>query len=387
MIKKPVVAHSVHAFLPLTCNWIYNLLINFKRFKPIVITRVNWHSNSFPFDDVYSWDDFSGVNQFVQRVYKRILSLNYLPFEYQLLKKKETKLLHSHFGDLGYKNLGLKKRLKIPQIVSFYGYDLSLISKDTVGWKEKYKELFSTADVFLVEGKYSKMKLIELGCHEDKIVVQHIGVNVDKIEFSPRKINNDGTIKILIASSFLEKKGIPYALEAVGRISKRYHNLKTVIIGDTPKINPQGISEKNKILDAIDKFKLTKNMVLLGYQPYDVFLKEAKEAHIFIAPSIHASDGDSEGGVPVAIIEMSASGIPIVATAHCDIPEVVIDGKNGFLVPEKDSEALADKLEYLIEHQEIWESMGKFGREYIEEHYNIKNQIVQLENIYTKLLT
>jgi len=384
--SQPTIAHSVHSYLSLTCNWIYTLLINLKKFKPIVIAESKWSPESFPFKDVYSWDDFSKINQLSQKIFKRLFFLPYYPFQYQVLKKNKARLLHSHFGDLGYKNLGLQRSLKLPHIISFYGYDLGLISKDKFLWAKRYERLFSEGDIFLVEGNYSKKRLTELGCPQEKIRIHHIGIDLNKIQFNPRKVGKEGIIKILIASSFLEKKGIPYALEAIGKIIKKYDNIKIILIGDSPKINPQGIEEKKKILETIDKFDLNQNTIFLGYQPYDVFLKEAQQTHIFLAPSIHSKDGDSEGGVPVSIIEMSASGMPIISTTHCDIPEVVIDGKNGFLVPERDSDALADRLEYLIEHQEIWESMGKFGRGYIEKNYNIKNQIAQLEKIYMELL-
>ena len=93
--------------------------------------------------------------------------------------------------------------------------------------------------------------------------------------------------------------------------------------------------------------------------------------HIFLSPSIHASNGDTEGGAPVAIIETSTSGMPIISTYHCDIPEVVIDEKSGYLMPERDVDALAERLEFLITNSGIWKQMGQKGREHIEENYNI----------------
>ena len=88
----------------------------------------------------------------------------------------------------------------------------------------------------------------------------------------------------------------------------------------------------------------------------------------------------------MALIEMSAYGMPIVSTFHCDIPEVVLDGKSGFLVPEKDTKGLAERLEHLINHPELWEPMGRAGRKHIEEEFNIVKQSVKLEEIYDSLL-
>ena len=83
---------------------------------------------------------------------------------------------------------------------------------------------------------------------------------------------------------------------------------------------------------------------------------------------------------------MSASGMPVLSTKHCDIPEVVIDGKSGFLVKEKDIDDLAKKLEFLILNPEEWKTMGSYGRRHIEVKYDIKKQVNKLEGIYDKLL-
>jgi colanic acid/amylovoran biosynthesis glycosyltransferase len=83
---------------------------------------------------------------------------------------------------------------------------------------------------------------------------------------------------------------------------------------------------------------------------------------------------------------MSAYGMPIVSTFHCDIPEVVVDGASGFLVPEKDINALAERLEYLITNPELWESMGRAGRSHIEKNFNIELQAARLEEHYDSLL-
>jgi colanic acid/amylovoran biosynthesis glycosyltransferase len=83
---------------------------------------------------------------------------------------------------------------------------------------------------------------------------------------------------------------------------------------------------------------------------------------------------------------MSAYGMPIVSTFHCDIPEVVINGESGFLVKEKDVDGLAERLEHLITHPELWESMGRTGRKHIEEEFNIVTQAAKLEAFYDSVL-
>ena len=82
-----------------------------------------------------------------------------------------------------------------------------------------------------------------------------------------------------------------------------------------------------------------------------------------------ASDGDTEGGAPVTLIELSATGMPIVSTTHCDIPNVVRDGKSGLLAPERDVDGLAERLRWMIENSEKWPAMGKAGRDYVSAEF------------------
>jgi colanic acid/amylovoran biosynthesis glycosyltransferase len=77
--------------------------------------------------------------------------------------------------------------------------------------------------------------------------------------------------------------------------------------------------------------------------------------------------------------------MPVLSTTHCDIPEVVMDGRSGFLVPERDTVALADKLERLALNPGLWEGMGLAGRRHVESNYDLKVQVRKLEDIYDDL--
>jgi len=384
-IMKPVVAHSVDIYLPITCHWIYCQLLNVKRFETVVVARQKQNLDLFPLSNVYSLEDFSEIGEFVQKVRRKLRNSHY-PFWEKVLRKRNAKLLHSHFGNRGYHNLGLAKRLKIPHIASFYGFDLNMLPQRDPVWKERYQTLFNECDLFLVEGNHAKKYLVDMGCSEEKIVVQHLGVNLEDIEFVPRETNGTGTINILVAGSFREKKGIPFALEAFGLMREKHKNLRMVLIGDSSGI-PREEAEKKKISEVIKRRGLNDSIKMLGFVPYSELMAEASRCHIFLSPSIQASDGDTEGGAPVTILEMSASGMPVLSTFHCDIPGTVLNGKSGFLVPEKDVGALAEKLDYLISNPKIWIEFGKSGRDHTARNYNSKIQAKKLEAIYDKLLS
>jgi len=113
-------------------------------------------------------------------------------------------------------------------------------------------------------------------------------------------------------------------------------------------------------------------------------MREALGHHIFISPSVTASDGDTEGGAPVSIVQMAASGMPIVATRHCDIPNVL--PKNAELADERDVAGLVSRLRGLIANAGRWEPELAAARSHIELNFNAQTQGQRLAEIYSELV-
>src|SRR5439155_18822417 len=128
-----------------------------------------------------------------------------------------------------------------------------------------------------------------------------------------------------------------------------------------------------KIKQLIKKMGLKKYVILKGYVPHHQIVDLLHHAHIFLLASQSRYHGISEG-IPNAIMEAFATGLPIISTNHGGIPEIVQDGVSGFLVPEKAAQAMADKLAYLIEHPEVCKSMGKIGCKHVKRYHNMKIQ-------------
>jgi len=333
--------------------------------------------DKFPTQNVFSIPERSIILKIFDVISIKRTGLYPTRYFQNIIKEKNVKLLHAHFGTEGFRYLKLKKNLDLPMITTFYGFDVSEIPRIPC-WKERYAQLFQEGDLFLTEGNNMKKELIKLGCPENKIIVQHLGVDLNRFNFTPRIFPEDGNITILIAGSFREKKGIPYAIQAFSKVKVNHQNIQLRILGDGPM--------RNQIESLITELDISDSVTLLGYQPHDAFLNEATNAHIFILPSITAQNGDTEGGAPVAILEVQATGLPVISSYHADIPEVVVDGKSALLAPERDVEKLAMHLEHLVEHPEVWVSMGQAGREHVENEYDLIVQVEKLENIYDRLL-
>jgi colanic acid/amylovoran biosynthesis glycosyltransferase len=188
---------------------------------------------------------------------------------------------------------------------------------------------------------------------------------------------------VLLSGSFREKKGFPDAVEALGRIRDEVE-LEITIIGDEHGL-PSTVIEKRKILDAIERNELRVRTRLLGYQAYRVVMEEARRHHVFISPSVTAADGDTEGGAPVSLIEMSAAGLVCVSTTHADIPGVVQNGKTGLLANEHDVDGLASHLRWLIANPDRWDEMRAAARAHIEAEFEALRQGERLAEIYREI--
>ena len=305
---------------------------------------------------------------------KKALSLRLLYVVVPFLGKKFD-IIHCHFGPNGVigaylKEVGINSKL----ITTFHGYDMSKFISDH--GEGIYKNLFLKGDLFMPISEHWKKKLIEMGCEEGKIIVHRMGIDVEKFEFSERR--KTGTIKILSVGRLVEKKGHEYAIKALAKVvNKNGKDIIYRIVGDGPL--------KDKLMSLAEELGIEDCVKFMGNVEDEELLKLYKESHIFILPSVTASDGDQEG-IPVVLMEAQAMGLPVISTYHSGIPEVVIDGKSGFLVPEKDVDALAEKLEYLIEHPELWSEMGRYGREFVEKNYDIKKLNRRLVEIYQSLI-
>jgi colanic acid/amylovoran biosynthesis glycosyltransferase len=226
--------------------------------------------------------------------------------------------------------------------------------------------------------------IVALGCPPDKMRVHHLGIDLSLIPFEPRVWKPGEPLRVLLSGSFREKKGFPYAIEALARLARSLP-LEVTIIGDEHG-EPRTIREKQKILEAIERGELSACTRRLGYQPYRTVMEEARRHHVFLSPSVTAADGDTEGGAPVSLIEMSASGMMIVSTTHCDIPGVILDGKTGWLAPERDVDALVAHLEWIAANPERWSDMQRAGRAHIEAEFDARRQGERLGAIYRELV-
>ena len=284
---------------------------------------------------------------------------------------------HAHQGWEGARTAHLRRALGIPIVTSFYGRDATMLPRK-VYWRTLYARLFREGDLFIAEGPHMGRTLEAIGCPAEKIRVVHLGVDLERIPFVERRPDPSGRVTGLIAASFREKKGIIYALEAVARVAAHRPGLRLRIVGDGP-LRPE-------IERRIGRPDLAGRVDLLGYRDFPAYLAELARADFLMAPSVTAADGDCEGGAPVCLLDAQAAGLPILASTHCDIPEVTVPGRSALLSPERDIDALAANLERLLSRPEEWPAMGRAGRAHVEAEFDVRRQGERMADVYDTAL-
>jgi colanic acid/amylovoran biosynthesis glycosyltransferase len=143
--------------------------------------------------------------------------------------------------------------------------------------------------------------------------------------------------------------------------------------------------ERSSIKRLISALKLKKQVSLKGLVAHHQLAQLLQEADLFCLPSLTTKDGNQEG-IPNAIKEALATGLPVVSTRHGGIPELVTDGREGLLVPEKKVSQLAEKIMYLMENPTLRQELGRNGREKVERYFDSAKQVRRLEEIYSRLI-
>jgi colanic acid/amylovoran biosynthesis glycosyltransferase len=371
------IGHFRTPFLSRSETFIYFYLVHLApQVRSFVFTSKRVNAAAFPLDGIvrYPVPRFTAAKwDFTRRLWR--------PHELVLafaIRRRRIAILHAHFGPEGWDVLRLKSQLRLPLVTSFYGYDASFIARDPV-WRERYRELFAEGELFLVEGPALQRRLENLGCPSAKLAIQPIAVDLARIAWRARGGERDAPRRFLFCGRFTEKKGLIYALRAFkALLDDGCDRFEFRVVGDG--------EELPAIKQFIDEHQLHSHVALLGFVSYDRFVEELDRADVFVAPSVTAENGDSEGGAPTTILEAQAAGLPIVATCHADIPFVVSEGTTALLAPERDVTALERHLQFFIDHPDALSSFGRAGRRFVEVRHDIRRAARELERRYRALV-
>lgn len=284
-------------------------------------------------------------------------------------------VLHAHFGPVGNSFRFARRLWNAPLVVSFHGYDFSTQPrKEGPGM---YRELFKTADLVTVNSAFTRTQVTKLGCPPDKLRLLPVGLNPDEFPFRERRLAPGDAVRLLTVARLTEIKGHEYALRAIAKLKATGFALRYDVVGEGPL---------RHTLETLSLgLGLGETVTFHGACTGDETKLLYAQAHLFLLTSVNIA-GDQEGQ-GLALQEAQACGLPVIATRHGALPEGMQEGLSGWLVPERDESALAERLAFMFTHASDWPAMGQAGRRLVESRYDIRNLNQQLAATYAEAIT
>lgn len=255
----------------------------------------------------------------------------------------------AEYGTAGVLVMNACRELGLPLVVHFHGYDASVRSV-LAEHAQAYREMFAQAAGVIAVSNAMRRKLVALGAPPAKVHVIPCGVDCTAFDSADPA---SAPPTLLAVGRFIEKKAPHITLEAFGKARRGVPQARLRMVGDGPLLEDcRARAQALGIADAV---------AFLGAQPHVVVQEEMRRARCFVQHSVEAANGDCEG-TPVAILEACASGLPVVSTRHAGIPDVIVDGETGFLVDERDSDAMAARMILLLREAQLARQLGQAAR-------------------------
>lgn len=285
-------------------------------------------------------------------------------------------IVHCQFGCIARSHWAAKSIWGSKLVVSFRGHDFSILPR--LFGPGMYRQLFHEADAIMAVCDYAADRLIELGCPAEKLVTHYSGTDLEDFEFRERTRAPGEPVRILSVARLEESKGLEFALRAVARLIRDHRlDVRYGIAG--------GGSLRKELEGLADALGIAGRVTFFGPQSRPAVRDLMARHDLFLLPSTTTADGGQEG-IPGTVREAMATGMPVVSTWHSGIPELVADGVSGFLVPERDVDALTGRLRELVLDPQRWPGMGRCGREQVERRFDIRHLNRRLEAFYRHVL-
>jgi glycosyltransferase involved in cell wall biosynthesis len=360
---------------------IYRQVTALKRCAPIVVAQKREQTFRFPFEAVEIVP--RPGTHFLRRFWFR--QLRDKPWQISaaevrallhVLGKTDARVLHIYFGQIAVHLLPLIRTWTNPSIVSFHGADVT-VDMNKPAYREATLQMLDAVKLVLVRSESLRRALVDLGCDPKKIEIQRTGIPQEDFPFRERSFPKNGEWQFVQAGRLIEKKGLPVTLRAFATFVRQYPCATLTIAGEGPLLAELQNLARELNIDARVSF----TGFVSQQQLRDIYYR----SHIFLHPSQTGGDGNQEG-VPNAMLEAMASGLPVFATQHGGIPEAVENDVSGVLVPERDDSALADALLSAAKDPSFLSRIACAGADSIRKNFELRTQAQRLEDIYLRLI-
>jgi glycosyltransferase involved in cell wall biosynthesis len=272
--------------------------------------------------------------------------------------------INSHFADAAASfALLTSKLLKLEYGVTTHAYDIFTPQFNL-------HEKLANARFVLTCTNYNKTALLEHDTliQSDKVRAIYHGIDTAKFERESRPQHD--VVELFSVGRLVPKKGFDILISACAQLRDHGFDFKCRIVGDGPL--------QDHLAHLIDETRLHDEVELVGSLPSTEIKAYYERADIFVLPCLIEDDGNRDG-IPNVIAEAMAMELPVVSSRISGIPELVADGKTGFLNEQRDVDGVVEKLSLLIRDQAKRLEMGAAGRERVKSIFDSK---VCLQNLY-----
>lgn len=379
--EAPVVASFCQHFLKPEMQEIYREITALRGFRPYVFTQHRENEAALPFPDVelFSRPWTRGLRQFWARAVFDLPILAYRGEVRQVLRratKLKAQVLHAYTGEAGLYLLPLLRRREIPVVVSFHGAE-PLLLEGGKGVQKRLRDLTRLADLILVRTESLKNALAGMGCKLENFRVHRTGVSLSASQAFIRTPPVEGDFRFIQASRLLESKGLNTTLHAFAIFAKEFPRSELILVGEGPL--------RKRLLRLAAELGLAEQVHLPGFLPQKTLLELYERSHVFLHPSQPGTAGGQEG-LPNAMLEAMATGLPVVATHHGSIAEAVVDGVSGLLVAPKDVAALGEALLTIGRDGVLLQKLSQGAVNRVREAFERQKQARELEGFYREAI-
>jgi len=287
-------------------------------------------------------------------------------------------LLHAHHGPNGLRALPIARELQIPLVVTFHGSDVTVTDlryqKATLGFRHylaNKQKLKKSKSMFLAVSQFIRRKLVDQGFPEERVLVHYTGIDTNKF----RPASTEAGPVMLFVGRLEQSKGAQFLIKAAAEVQNAMPEAELILIGD-------GTLRAELEKDAKQQLRRYR---FLGVRTAEEVSEWMNRASVVCVPSVTRRSGEQEG---FGMVCAEAQGVakPVVAFDSGGISEIVANGSTGFLVPEKDWQALAERVLVLLKNPELRRKFGQTGRERVLKHFDLEHRTRLLEGIYADML-
>ena len=283
------------------------------------------------------------------------------------LREQRIEVVLAEYGTMGSSITPACEAARIPIVVHFHGFDASQHST-IEEYKYSYQKMFACAHKVIVVSKAMHERVAALGCPTENLVISHYGP--DPAFF---KVKPDYKSNTIIAVGRLTGQKAPHlTILAFSKAIRKCPDLNLIMIGDGEL--------RGVCLDLVAALGLKSRVSMLGACSHAEVRQLMERAFLFVQHSVEAEDGNCEG-TPLAILEAGAAGLPIVSTKHAGIPDVVLDGKTGILVEERDVDGMSRAIAQLAGKRDAAATFGRRAQERVSKEFSMEKHIATIDGL------